>query len=124
MPKPVHHAEHVGSLLRPPELLEAREAFKRGGLSGEALTKLEDDAALAAMQLQRDAGIEVFPDGEVRRAAWMAGLLEPLDGVVPGDRPTSAWFREDGMAPEEETAFEMVAAAGKLAQKRRLTAEE
>jgi len=124
MPKPVHHAEHVGSLLRPPELLEAREAFKRGELSGEALTKLEDDAALAAIQLQRDAGIEVFTDGEVRRATWMAGLLESLDGVVPVDPPTSAWFREDGMAPEEETAFEMVAAAGKLAQKRRLTAEE
>ncbi|MEV4100356.1 cobalamin-independent methionine synthase II family protein [Nonomuraea sp. NPDC049649] len=121
---PIHHAEHVGSLLRPPELLDAREAHQRGELSAETLAKLEDDAVLAALQLQRDAGIEVFTDGEMRRATWMAGLLESLGGVVPAPPPSSAWFREDGEAPPEETAFEMVAANAKLTQKRNLTAAE
>jgi 5-methyltetrahydropteroyltriglutamate--homocysteine methyltransferase len=120
-----HHAEHVGSLLRPPELLRAREARERGELSGEQLAKLEDDAALAAIELQREAGMEIFTDGEVRRATWMAGLLESLGGVVPVEAPSSAWFRDDGtMAPPEETAFQMVAAKEKLTQKAHLTAVE
>ncbi|MFI7700480.1 5-methyltetrahydropteroyltriglutamate--homocysteine S-methyltransferase [Nonomuraea sp. NPDC049480] len=120
-----HHAEHVGSLLRPPELLQAREAHDRGELTGEQLAKLEDDAALAAIELQREAGIEVFTDGEMRRATWMAGLLESLGGVVPVEPPTSAWFRDDGTMPApEETAFRMVAAKDKITQKAHLTAVE
>ncbi|MEV0391345.1 cobalamin-independent methionine synthase II family protein [Nonomuraea sp. NPDC050643] len=120
-----HHAEHVGSLLRPPELLQARQARERGEMSGEELAKLEDDAALAAIGLQREAGIEVFTDGEVRRATWMAGLLESLGGVVPVEPPSTAWFRNDGeeVAPEE-TSFDMVAANGRLTQKTNLTAIE
>jgi 5-methyltetrahydropteroyltriglutamate--homocysteine methyltransferase len=121
----IHHAEHVGSLLRPPELLRARQARDRGELSGEELAKLEDSAALAAIEVQREAGMEVFTDGEMRRATWMAGLLESLGGVVPVQPPTSAWFRDDGtLPPPEETAFEMVAANAKLTQKAHLTAVE
>ncbi|TMR25186.1 methionine synthase [Nonomuraea turkmeniaca] len=120
----IHHAEHVGSLLRPPELLQAREARERGELNGEHVAKLEDDAALAAIRLQREAGIEVFTDGEVRRATWMAGLLESLGGVVPVAAPNSMWFRDDGMPPPEETAFQMVAANDKVTQKAQLTAVE
>ncbi|MGI5282293.1 hypothetical protein ACQEVF_03070 [Nonomuraea polychroma] len=120
----IHHAEHVGSLLRPPALLQAREARKKGELSDGELTKLEDDAVLAAIRLQHEAGIEVFTDGEMRRATWMAGLLESLGGVVPVEAPTSAWFRDDGMPPPEETAFQMVAANAKLTQRAHLTAVE
>ncbi|HEU5155759.1 MAG TPA: hypothetical protein VFU43_02100, partial [Streptosporangiaceae bacterium] len=68
------HAEHVGSLLRPPELLAARAAYERGEIDAERLRAVEDEAALAAIEVQREAGIEVFTDGEVRRATWMAGL--------------------------------------------------
>ncbi|MGN9841015.1 5-methyltetrahydropteroyltriglutamate--homocysteine S-methyltransferase [Nonomuraea sp. H19] len=119
------HAEHVGSLLRPPGLLQARQAHERGELSAEELAKLEDDAVLAALELQREAGLEVFTDGEMRRATWMAGLLESLGGVVPVPVPSSAWYRDDGtMPPPEETAFQMVAAQDKLTQKRALTAVE
>src|SRR2546430_17484208 len=78
-----HHAEHVGSLLRPPELLEARAAHAAGRLATEALREAEDRAALAAIAVQREAGMEVFTDGEVRRATWMAGLLESLGGGEP-----------------------------------------
>jgi 5-methyltetrahydropteroyltriglutamate--homocysteine methyltransferase len=71
------HAEHVGSLLRPPELLAARAAHQRGDLDAMRLRELEDQAALAAIEVQNQAGMEVFTDGEMRRATWMAGLLEP-----------------------------------------------
>ncbi|MFC5820936.1 cobalamin-independent methionine synthase II family protein [Nonomuraea sp. NPDC050478] len=120
-----HHAEHVGSLLRPPELLRAREAHRRGELSEETLAKLTEDAALAAIDLQREAGIEVFTDGEMRRATWMAGLLESLGGVVPAEVTNSAWFRGDGQpVPPDETSFDMVAANARLTQKKHLTAAE
>ncbi len=62
-----YHAEHVGSLLRPPGLLDARAAHKQGQLSADRLRQLEDRAALEAIELQRQAGIEVFTDGELRR---------------------------------------------------------
>src|SRR6266508_722892 len=78
-----YRAEHVGSLLRPPELLAAREAYAQGRLSRAQLSEREDRAALAAIELQRDAGIEVFTEGEVRRGRFMAGLMEALGGVVP-----------------------------------------
>ncbi|MDA0635850.1 cobalamin-independent methionine synthase II family protein [Nonomuraea sp. MCN248] len=120
-----HHAEHVGSLLRPPELLQAREAHRRGELSDETLAKLADEAALGAIALQREAGIEVFTDGEMRRATWMAGLLESLGGVVPVDVTNSSWYRGDGQpVPPEETSFDMVAANARLTQKKQLTAVE
>jgi 5-methyltetrahydropteroyltriglutamate--homocysteine methyltransferase len=119
-----YHAEHVGSLLRPPELLEARQAHRRGELNDEQLKEHEDRAALAAIELQRDAGIEVFTDGEVRRATWMAGRLEALGGVQPVPLPSSQWFREGGDPPPEETDWEMVAASAKLSQKRLLTLDE
>jgi 5-methyltetrahydropteroyltriglutamate--homocysteine methyltransferase len=119
-----YHAEHVGSLLRPPELLQARQARERGELSGEDLAKLEDAAALAAIDLQRQAGIEVFTDGEMRRATWMAGLLESLGGVVPVQAPSTAWFRGGEPVAPEETSFQMVAATAKLSQKSDLTAIE
>jgi len=121
-----YHAEHVGSLLRPPELLAARRAYERGQLTLERLREHEDEAAARALALQREAGIEVFTDGEVRRGTWMAGLLESLDGVVPVEAPTgSGWHRDHAPDPsEEETHWQLVAAAEKVRRKVRLTAIE
>jgi 5-methyltetrahydropteroyltriglutamate--homocysteine methyltransferase len=81
-----YHAEHVGSLLRPPWLLEARASFRQGGLTAAALRELQDRAALEAIEIQRQAGMKVFTDGEMRRDTWMAGLLESIGGVVPAYR--------------------------------------
>jgi 5-methyltetrahydropteroyltriglutamate--homocysteine methyltransferase len=121
-----YRAEHVGSLLRPPSLLEAREAFEQGRMPLGQLRELEDQAALDAIALQREAGIEVFTDGEVRRGIWMAGLLESVGGVVPVDVPTGeGWHRDDGPDPDpEETQFQLVAANAKLYRKVALTGVE
>ncbi|MBO0682162.1 MAG: hypothetical protein J2P45_03315 [Candidatus Dormibacteraeota bacterium] len=113
-----YHAEHVGSLLRPPELLEARRAQAEGRVTYEQLQDLEDQAALQAIELQREAGMEVFTDGEVRRATWMASLLENLGGVQPLPLEESAvvdWHRDSGQDPsKDETNWQMVVATGKL----------
>jgi 5-methyltetrahydropteroyltriglutamate--homocysteine methyltransferase len=120
-----YHAEHVGSLLRSSELLAARAAHGRGEIIVERLRELEDEAALAAIEVQRQAGIEVFTDGEVRRATWMAGLLESIGGVVQvAHGPMVRWHREGEAPSDEETAFDMVAVNGKLTQKAAHTSVE
>jgi len=120
-------AEHVGSLLRPSELLEARAAHAGGEIDIERLRQVEDEAALAAISLQREAGMEVFTDGEVRRGTWMAGLLESLGGVVDvtGGARRASWHRDRGEdPPADETAFKTVAVSGKLSQRVPLTSVE
>ena len=107
-----YHAEHVGSLLRPSWLLDARAAHKQGALDAEALREAEDRAALQAIELQRDAGIEVFTDGEMRRDTWMAGFFESTGGVTPVGTPRVPWHRAGGDPPVEDTDFDSVAATG------------
>jgi methionine synthase II (cobalamin-independent) len=124
LPSASYHAEHVGSMLRPPGLIEARVAHKQGELSVESLRELEDQAALEALGIQRQAGIEVFTDGEVRRDTWMAGLLESIGGVIPAELSGAKWYREDGNPPTEETDFDMVVANARLTQKAAHTSVE
>jgi 5-methyltetrahydropteroyltriglutamate--homocysteine methyltransferase len=111
-----YHAEHVGSLLRPPWLLEAREAHEAGTLSIEELREVEDRAILELIDLQKDAGIQVFTDGEARRESWRAGLMESLDGVAPARR-TMRWFRDGKELSQEETLSDGVAAIRKVRRK-------
>lgn len=114
-------AEHVGSLLRPPGLLAARKARQAGRLTDAELRVEEDRAASENIALQRDAGIGVFTDGEVRRDTWMASLRESIGGTVPTTHltggQTAPWHRSDGDPPEEETAVGTVAAAEKVYRK-------
>jgi hypothetical protein len=93
-----HHAEHVGSLLRPPRLLRAREAREAGTLTEAGLRAVEDEAILELIALQREAGLRVFTDGEARRESWRAGLMESLDGVTPATR-TMKWYRDGAELP-------------------------
>ena len=118
------HAEHVGSLLRPAALLEARSAHKRGRVTAGELTELTNRAVLDALQLQQDAGMEVYTDGEMRRDTWMAGLLESTGGVVAYDLPAVAWHRGGVLVPDEETAFDAVAASEKVTRKAAHTSVE
>ena len=66
---PPFRADHVGSLLRPPELLRAREEHAAGRLDGARLRAAEDEAIRAAVQMQRDVGLRSATDGELRRAS-------------------------------------------------------
>jgi 5-methyltetrahydropteroyltriglutamate--homocysteine methyltransferase len=121
-----YHAEHVGSLLRPPWLLEARAATKRGQRSRAELREAEDQAVTEAIELQRQAGMRVFTDGEMRRTNWMDGLLSSIGGVVPGHRPMVTWTLPDGTSspPAEETEFDTVAANAPVFQRANHTSVE
>ena len=117
-----HHAEHVGSLLRQPWLLDTRAAYQRGELTEAGLREAEDRAALENIALQREAGLQVFTDGEARRTNWMTGILESTGGMSRIQTPLVSWRREDGEEPPtEETDFEMMAATGKVFRKNPLT---
>ena len=118
------HAEHVGSLLRPRWLLEARAAHRQGTLPSADLREAQDRAALEAIELQQQAGLEVFTDGEMRRDTWMAGLLESTGGVVPAELAEVRWHRGQGTAPGEETSFDTVAARDRVTRKAAHTSVE
>jgi 5-methyltetrahydropteroyltriglutamate--homocysteine methyltransferase len=79
------HADHIGSLLRPPELLDARAAHGRGDLGDEALERVEDEAILRALNLQREAGLGIFSDGEYRRSWFAGGFPSVVEGLVEND---------------------------------------
>jgi 5-methyltetrahydropteroyltriglutamate--homocysteine methyltransferase len=75
-------AEQVGSLLRPPELLRARAAHSEGRLPAAELQLLEDLAIKAAIQKQRDIGLDILSDGEMRRGSWLTDMADAVDGFV------------------------------------------
>jgi 5-methyltetrahydropteroyltriglutamate--homocysteine methyltransferase len=79
--KPPFRADHVGSLLRPPELLAAREQHAAGQIDDEALRAAEDAAIHDVVALQQDVGLQSATDGEFRRASWHMDFIYQLGGV-------------------------------------------
>ncbi len=78
---PPFRADHVGSLLRPAALKEARALREGSELSAAALTAAEDAAIAHVIARQEDTGLRAATDGELRRAMWHFDFLEGLDGV-------------------------------------------
>ncbi len=78
---PPFRADHVGSLLRPRELAEARAARKAGTLSADALRAAEDRCIQAAIRRQEELGFRAATDGEYRRAFWHFDFVSGLEGV-------------------------------------------
>ncbi len=74
-------ADEVGSLLRPPELKQAREAHAAGTLDDGGLRAIEDRCIEQAVRNQERAGLRAVTDGEYRRAWWHFDFLTGLDGV-------------------------------------------
>ena len=79
--KPPFRADHVGSFLRPPELLDARERRRKGEISREALRAVEDTAIRDIVRFQEDLGLTGITDGEFRRTYFHVDFLEQLAGV-------------------------------------------
>jgi 5-methyltetrahydropteroyltriglutamate--homocysteine methyltransferase len=82
---PPFRADHVGSLLRPPELARARADFKAARIDRDELRSVENDAILDAMAVQRDAGLQTVTDGEFRRTAWHMDFIYALGGIEQVD---------------------------------------
>jgi 5-methyltetrahydropteroyltriglutamate--homocysteine methyltransferase len=81
---PPFRADHVGSLLRPGDLLAARDDFAAGKIDAAALTAVEDVAIRDAVRLQEDAGLQSATDGEFRRQQWHADFLYAIPGIRRG----------------------------------------
>jgi len=84
---PPFRADHVGSLLRPPELLKAREDFAAGRLTAEELRAAEDAAIREIVKMQSEVGLQSATDGEFRRASWHMDFIYEIGGIdkTPGD---------------------------------------
>ena len=79
--RPPFHADQVGSLLRPPELREARAKAKAGAISAPELKAAEDRAIRRAVERQEALGLQAITDGEFRRDWWHVDFLRGFDGV-------------------------------------------
>jgi 5-methyltetrahydropteroyltriglutamate--homocysteine methyltransferase len=79
---PPFRADHVGSLLRPQPLLQARERRRNGELSAAELRQIEDRCIRDAVRMQEEIGLQSVTDGEYRRTIWHADFLRQIDGVT------------------------------------------
>jgi 5-methyltetrahydropteroyltriglutamate--homocysteine methyltransferase len=80
--RPPFRADHVGSLLRPPELLAARAEHEAGRIDDAALRETEDAAIRDVVALQREVGLQSATDGEYRRASWHMDFIYALGGIT------------------------------------------
>ena len=84
--RPPVRADHVGSLLRPAQLLKARDELAAGRIDATELRAVEDAAIRDVVRMQEDIGLRAATDGEFRRASWHMDFIYRLDGIeqAPG----------------------------------------
>jgi 5-methyltetrahydropteroyltriglutamate--homocysteine methyltransferase len=90
---PPFRADHVGSLLRPPELLEAREGFAEGRVAADQLRAIEDDAVRDVVAMQEEVGLQSATDGEFRRSSWHMDFIYAIDGISKAEDDLKVQFR-------------------------------
>src|SRR5204863_2730053 len=73
---------HVGSLLRPAPLMQARDNFAAGRIDADELRGIEDEASRAVVQKQQEVGLQSATDGEFRRSSWHMDFIYQLDGIT------------------------------------------
>jgi 5-methyltetrahydropteroyltriglutamate--homocysteine methyltransferase len=121
-PTPPFRADHVGSLLRPPELLRARSEREAGRVSAAELRAVEDAAIRDVARMQEEAGLQGVTDGEFRRGSWHMDFLYQLGGVAKSERTLRIQFRnESGPVEAALGAFRI---GGKLSLDRTIFAED
>jgi methionine synthase II (cobalamin-independent) len=90
---PPFRADHVGSLLRPPSLLQARQDAAAGRISPEDLRTAEDDAIRDVVRMQEDVGLQSATDGELRRGSWHMDFIYQLGGITRADEQLVVQFQ-------------------------------
>ncbi len=93
--EPPFRADHVGSLLRPPELLEARAKHAAGELDDDGLREVEDRAIRDVVRLEADAGLQTATDGEFRRTSWHMDFIYQLGGIDRTDQKLAVHFKNE-----------------------------
>jgi 5-methyltetrahydropteroyltriglutamate--homocysteine methyltransferase len=98
--KPPFRADHVGSFLRPPRLLEARQQHQEGKLDAAGLRAIEDECIREVVRSQERVGLKDPTDGEFRRTYFHVDFLERLEGVEVKQAGFTASFRRDDGSEE------------------------
>ena len=117
-------ANHVGSLLRPPELRQARDKHSKAEISAAQLREVEDRCIRDAVKMQEDVGMQGITDGEFRRNLWHADFLSQVQGikVVEGLQPESARRFQNPETDVQRSPTQFVV-TGKLAHDRGIETE-
>ena len=121
------HADVVGSLLRPPELLEAQRGHAAGRITDTQFKAIEDRAVDQAVALQEAAGLEVLTDGEMRRMSFQSQMTQAVDGFGAWDLDAflwGEWHGEEAVGDWSGARPAELGVVGKLKRKRHLCAEE
>jgi 5-methyltetrahydropteroyltriglutamate--homocysteine methyltransferase len=115
----------VGSLLRPPELLAARERLERGEIRADELERAEDAAVDDVLRRQAEAGMEVVTDGEMRRLSFQSQMVAAVDGFGDWDLDAFLWgdWKSD-VVGDKEIERPALAVRDKLRRRRFLSAHE
>src|SRR5688572_21243241 len=117
--KPPFHAEHIGSFVRPPRLIEAARARKNNSLSDAQFRQVQDDCIREIVAFQESIGLPSVTDGEFRRRSWSAGFIDAVEGF--GLRDGTLTFRDEsrviGVASSPY-------AKAKLRRRRRIVADD
>ena len=108
---PPFRADHVGSLLRPPHLKEARQRFKQQQIPKDELRAVEDDAIREVVRQQEGVGLQSITDGEFRREFFHLDFLQRLQGVTTSEGVGAKFHTRDG---ELDFAPPRVTVTGKL----------
>ncbi len=121
------HADVVGSLLRPPELLQAREGLAAGRITPHEFKAIEDAAVDDAVALQEEVGLPVVTDGEMRRLSFQSGLPEAVEGFGAYDLDAFLWGQWRGSDAVGDWSLKRpgeLGAVERLKRKRHFAAEE
>lgn len=121
------HTDVVGSLLRPAELLQAREDVAAGRISRAEFKAVEDRAVDQAVALQEEAGLDVVTDGEMRRLSFQSQLPEAVEGFGQWDIDAflwGDWHGEQSVGDWSRERPKQLGVTGKLRRKRHLSSEE
>jgi 5-methyltetrahydropteroyltriglutamate--homocysteine methyltransferase len=120
-------ADIVGSLLRPPELLEAREGYAAGELSAAEFKRIEDRAVDRAIGLQERAGLSVVTDGEMRRESFQSQMVEATEGFGEHDMDAwlwGEWYGDETVGDRTTERPQTLGVVRELRRKRHLSVEE
>ena len=112
-----HRADHIGSFLRPPELLDARAR----GVEGDELRAIEDRAILDVIEKQRAAGFDIYTDGEFRRDHFQSDILHAVDGFDTDAESGRTWRSGATVATPARVSGVVVS---KLTPRRRMTGDQ
>jgi 5-methyltetrahydropteroyltriglutamate--homocysteine methyltransferase len=94
-PTPPFRADHVGSLLRPPEVRRGRDDRLAGRIAPAELRRIEDEAIRRVVKLQEDIGLRAVTDGEFRRGSWHMDFLYQVGGVTRAEDTLTVQFRNE-----------------------------